>query len=294
MIALIIPHIRIQNANALSSPYTVGFPAMTAWLGAAHALQRHMRAFFEKFEVLSVGVISHKADLRLYKGRGDFVYSAINPAFTLDKSGKRASIIEEPRIHLDVSLVLEIRGVRNLQEGDFLQRLERILHTKMRIAGGEILDFGRAYINRALDHSSLPHLPGPGYAIISRREWMKEAMREGKDALDAIMEAMALHFHCREEPGAKEDERVEVSWETKRKYEGWVVPLAVGFYAITEPSRARNARDSQTPHRFAESVVTLGEFRMPHRLDSIDEMMWSYHYIKEKNLYLCETKTTKE
>ena len=26
---LLIPHIRIQNANALSSPFTIGFPAMT-------------------------------------------------------------------------------------------------------------------------------------------------------------------------------------------------------------------------------------------------------------------------
>ena len=31
---LLIPHVKILNANALSSPYTIGFPAMTAWLGA--------------------------------------------------------------------------------------------------------------------------------------------------------------------------------------------------------------------------------------------------------------------
>jgi len=31
---LIIPHILVHNANALSSPFTIGFPAMTAWLGA--------------------------------------------------------------------------------------------------------------------------------------------------------------------------------------------------------------------------------------------------------------------
>lgn len=39
---LLIPYIKIQNANALSSPYTIGFPAMTAWLGAVHALQRQL------------------------------------------------------------------------------------------------------------------------------------------------------------------------------------------------------------------------------------------------------------
>ena len=41
---LIIPRIKIHNANALSSPYTIGFPAMTAWFGAIHALQRKLTA----------------------------------------------------------------------------------------------------------------------------------------------------------------------------------------------------------------------------------------------------------
>ena len=40
---VLIPHIKIHNANAMSSPYTIGFPAMTAWLGAVHALQRKLR-----------------------------------------------------------------------------------------------------------------------------------------------------------------------------------------------------------------------------------------------------------
>ena len=35
---LYIPKIKIHNANALSSPYTIGFPAMTAWGGGVHAI----------------------------------------------------------------------------------------------------------------------------------------------------------------------------------------------------------------------------------------------------------------
>jgi CRISPR-associated protein Csy2 len=70
--------------------------------------------------------------------------------------------------------------------------------------------------------------------------------------------------------------------------------LAVGFQGISELGEAQNARDTTTPHRFAESVVTLGEFKMPHRLESLDEMMWRYRYLADKDLYLCETKTNKE
>jgi len=41
---LLLPHLKVHNANALSSPFTIGFPAMTAWLGAVHALQRKLNA----------------------------------------------------------------------------------------------------------------------------------------------------------------------------------------------------------------------------------------------------------
>lgn len=39
---LLISHLRIHNANAMSSTLTIGVPAMTAWLGAVHALERKL------------------------------------------------------------------------------------------------------------------------------------------------------------------------------------------------------------------------------------------------------------
>ena len=38
----------------------------------------------------------------------------------------------------------------------------------------------------------------------------------------------------------------------------------------------------------SESIVTLGEFKMPHRVRLIEEMLWSYH--TEGDLYLCQQK----
>jgi CRISPR-associated protein Csy2 len=39
---LLIPQIKIHNANALSSPYTIGFPSISGWLGFMHNLQRKL------------------------------------------------------------------------------------------------------------------------------------------------------------------------------------------------------------------------------------------------------------
>ena len=85
---LLLPHIKVQNANALSSPYTIGFPAMTAWLGAVHALQRHLNAFvYKELKFKSVAVVCHDIDLQTYKGRGDYVHSLVATGNPLDKSG---------------------------------------------------------------------------------------------------------------------------------------------------------------------------------------------------------------
>ena len=37
---LVLPRLRVQNANAISSPLPHGFPAMTAFLGLMWALER--------------------------------------------------------------------------------------------------------------------------------------------------------------------------------------------------------------------------------------------------------------
>ena len=76
---LLIPQIRIHNANALSSPYTIGFPAMTAWLGATHALERKLKSSeFDEVRFKSMAVVCHKIELQTHRGEGDYVHSIID------------------------------------------------------------------------------------------------------------------------------------------------------------------------------------------------------------------------
>ncbi len=288
MNCLIIPHIRIQNANALSSPYTVGFPAMTAWLGGVHALERKLGDGLEALRFSSVGVVCHDYDLHTYRGPGDFVASIIGTANPLDQKGERPSFIEEARIHLDVSLVVELGEGYLDYLGDRLVAFVSETLRRMKLAGGDILGFDTPLIASIDQPAKLLRIVGPGYALIERRDLMEAKMQEGADALDALIDILAVHHQCQEEGD-------EVMWHSGRTQEGWIVPIAIGFMGISQLGRAKNQRDPNTPHRFAESVVTTGEFRMPHRLESLDEMLWEYRYDAKTSLYLCETKTsTKE
>ncbi|WP_353661860.1 type I-F CRISPR-associated protein Csy2 [Hydrogenimonas sp. SS33] len=282
---LVLPHIRIQNANALSSPYTIGFPAITAWLGAVHALERNLGGKFPDLKFPSVGIVSHWTDLQTYRGPHDYIHSIIGTANPLDKNGERPSFVEEARIHLDVTLIVELDGIRRFSvQKRILSEVAKLIKGRMKIAGGDILPSSGEPVIEELEHpSELMHIAGPGYALLERRDLMRQAMAENADALDALINALALHHRC-------ESSENKIRWESFRRYPGWIVPVAIGFMGISPLGKAVNARDPDVPHRFAESVITLGEFRMPHRVDRLEEMLWRYRYDAENSLYLCETK----
>ncbi len=287
---ILIPHIKVQNANALSSPFTIGFPAMTAWLGAMHALERKLKQPALAIQFEGIGIISHNFDLQTYKGPGDYEYSIVGTANPLDKNGDRSSFIEEARCHLEVSLVVEFSGADSVDDETLLlQRIESLLDGQIKIAGGDILTFQKPRIHR--EFLSLRSKLMPGYALIERRDLMQAAMKNGMDAMDAILDYVTIHHRCEQ---TLSEESLKVEWISEKRASGehgeksWLVPIATGFHGISELKQALNQRDSSTPHRFAEAVVTLGEFKMAYKCQSLDELIWRYHYDAEENLYLCQ------
>ncbi|EOX3350057.1 type I-F CRISPR-associated protein Csy2 [Vibrio cholerae] len=286
MNVLILPHLKIHNANALSSPFTIGFPAMTAWLGFVHALERKLnQAGLSDLMLHSAAVVSHRCDVQTHKGEGDFVHSIIGTANPLDKDGSRSAFIEEARCHLDVSLVIEWSGNEDqVQQPEFTQQLQAVI-AAMKVAGGDLLTVGRPSIKSVITEENTAQVLRqlmPGYVLIERRDLMMDAMQQGADAIDALLGYLTVHHHCEQ----LEDQ--SVAWHSQRKTSGWIVPIATGFQGISPLGEAKNQRDPSVPHRFAESVVTLGEFVMAHKIKHLDDILWQYHPDLENDLYLCQ------
>ncbi|EKF9577405.1 type I-F CRISPR-associated protein Csy2 [Vibrio cholerae] len=286
MNVLILPHLEIHNANALSSPFTVGFPAMTAWLGFVHALERKLsQAGLSDLMLHSTAVVSHRCDVQTHKGEGDFVHSIIGTANPLDKDGSRSAFIEEARCHLDVSLVIEWSGnEEQVQQPEFTEQLQAVIAT-MKVAGGDVLAVGKPSVKSVItedDTGRVLRQLMPGYVLIERRDLMIDAMQQGDDAIDALLGYLTVHHHCEQ----LEDQ--SVVWHSQRKTSGWIVPIATGFQGISPLGEAKNQRDPSVPHRFAESVVTLGEFVMVHKIKHLDDILWQYHPDLENDLYLCQ------
>ena len=305
---LVISNLRIHNANAASSLYTIGFPAMTAWLGSMHALQRKMqRHSMSEVHFTRLAVSCKECDVQVYRGKGDYVNSVIGTANPLKKKGggyERPPFIEEPRCHLNVSLLIETQGVTPDNEKAFLTSVCEVM-PGMKIAGGDILserfeDDAKKYPRQGAhlqlayftqsgekNHASWQGIIRalmPGFVLVERSHFLQSL--PGRDSMDKLLNGLAVQYDTE-----RDDEGKVTEWKARKLHPaGWIVPIAVGFQAITPAMKAPNQRDESCEHHFAEPVVTLGEFKMPIHFHSLDEMMWAYEVDQEKGLYLCKNR----
>jgi CRISPR-associated protein Csy2 len=303
---ILLPHLQIENANGISGPLTWGFPPPSAFTGFVHALHRRMGN--EKIRLDGVGIVCHRFDPQVYKPEGKYEYRfklARNP---VGQDGKPQGIVEEGRVHLEVSLLIGVYGeFEEEREGENFAR--RLYHEalSMRLAGGSLRP----------DPASKRHTPTymemsgtwtgeeqafrkwrrrllPGFALVSRRDLLRERLAELRqqepmtNALEALLDLTCINI----EPIVDDAEEPEkATWHTSRSRPGWLVPLPVGYRAISplyEPGEVKNTRDDSTPFRFVECLYSLGEWLSPHRLTHPQEMLWYHEADPDTGLYLCE------
>ncbi|THF59402.1 type I-F CRISPR-associated protein Csy2 [Pseudothauera rhizosphaerae] len=302
---LVLPHLRIQNANAVSSPLTHGFPSMTAFLGLIWALERKARRAGLVLEFNAVGVVSH--DWQEQVNDGGFVKSFRLTRNPVDKDGSTAAIVEEGRIHLDLSLVIAVHAERwdaEAQAADLAAIAD--LLAGMRVAGGTVLPATRPWSRR--HQPWLADFTGdssdrrkafrevcvrllPGSALVARDDLIDQRLAQMQTEipqatrLDAWLSLSRINW--RYQPGEKDGKG---EWLNDRKGQGWIVPIPVGYGALGEvhaPGSVANARDATTPFRFVESLYSVGEWVSPHRLQSPQQLLWYADSRPDDGLYRC-------
>jgi CRISPR-associated protein Csy2 len=315
---LVLPRLRVQNANAISSPMTWGFPAITAFTGFMTALERRLTtedgiAFFR------VGVICHGIEPQVT--RGGYTRSFHLTRNPVSKDGSTAAIVEEGRVHLDITLVFEVELKSSIiGEAEREKLATRIgdLVAGMRIAGGSVMP----PLPDVLRHPPRPQLllvsddPDarrkdfrklsrrwlPGFALVSRDDLLKAKLSEliktapGATLLDAWLDLSRLNYRAvrhhsfTEKNGVKSDEGAEtIEWVMDPR-QGWTVPIPVGFAALSKlhaPGTVAGVRDPNVPFQFVESVYSIGQWVSPHRLNDINDFLWEPVYEAAIGLYRC-------
>lgn len=312
---LVFPHLQVHNANAVSSPLTHGFPSMTAFLGLMWALERRCRQAGMDLDFNAVGVVCHDHDeqvsadfiKRFRLTRNPILRRKERKLVKKDGSADTPSIVEEGRIHLDLSLVLAINtdSWDKAQQPQDLARITETLHT-MRVAGGTLLPTRNTWRNQPwiADFTSDDHtdrkerfrelcnrlLPGSTLVcrddLIDKRLEQLRARQPDATRLDAWLSLSRTNWYY-----DADADNGKGAWQSDRpKGSGWIVPIPVGYGSLSElhdPGTVANARDEQTPFRFVESLYSVGEWLGPHRLRDPIDMLWYAGGEPDNGLYRC-------
>ncbi|MCK9505367.1 MAG: type I-F CRISPR-associated protein Csy2 [Porticoccaceae bacterium] len=299
---LVIPRLRVQNANAISSPLTHGFPAISAFVGLMWNLERQTRAAGLDMQFNAVGVVAHDIDEQVTDSRYVSAFRLTrNP---VGKDGKTAAIVEEGRMHLDISLVFAVQSQQlqdDVQAPSVVQKVAELM-ANMRIAGGSVLPSTTArarpyFMPLSTDGDARERLFRqlkmrllPGFALVERQDLLDERLQslrekdESSTSLDAWLSLSRFNWRWQPET----DDASKGSWQHDRKGAGWLVPIPVGYAGLSELHPAgsvSNARDAATDFRFVESVYGMGQWLGPHRLQEAQQLFWYADYQAESGLY---------
>jgi CRISPR-associated protein Csy2 len=308
---LLLTRLRVQNANAISSQLTWGFPAPTTILGFVHDLQRRLNAQGLDLRFGAVGIVCHGFEPQVHTQGYKQVFSLTRNPF--DKDGKPPAFVERGRTHFDVSLLITVSGDRcPIEAGDQRKLAAQVLRIAegMRMAGGTIVQHPQRSQHPAVwadwtqekDQESVfaqfRKRLAPGFVLLSRASLLADHLRDMQQtqpettALDALLDLCAVHHTPPRSADASEHDGDPASgaseWTVTRRKPGWLVPLPVGYAAISPlyaPGEVKNARNNETPFRFVENVFSLGEWVGQHRVKSLQEMLWAHHAQPEAGLY---------
>jgi CRISPR-associated protein Csy2 len=303
---LVLPHLHVQNANAVSSPLTHGFPSMTAFLGAMWALERKACDAGLDLAFKAVGVVCH--DHQEQVTAGGFVKTFRLTRNPVDRDGSTAAIVEEGRIHLELSLVLAVSSEHWHDQAR--QQAEAVvvadLLAGMRVAGGSVVP--PAQPERSRYRPAVVDLTGtedqraivfrkarmrllPGFALVARDDLLDTRQAElseespATSRLDAWLSLARTNW--RYDANA---EHGKGAWRHDREGGGWIVPIPVGYGALGDLQPAgsvAHARDASTPFRFVESLYSVGEWVSPHRLRAPEQLLWYPDSQPDQGLYRC-------
>lgn len=257
---LVIPRIRVQNANAQPVWWMIAPPPMTAYAGFSHALA--LALGWRKCE--GFGVVHHDIQfLGEFEGeRGAFLPHQFRAASFIDKgdysSKNQYALSSQPtaRCHLSVSLVIR------LDEDDAVD-LESAFPRFMRgarLAGGSVVEYGKASLQDSKE-AVIKYLK-TGHAIHERQDLM--AMQEGeRDMLDVVLRLTDPQLRFEAENNAKSADHKK-SDDVEEDAHSWLMPTSLGYLAITEFQNRKNVRGG-LPHAFAEPLVGMVQYRTLRR-----------------------------
>ncbi len=281
--AVLVTGLHVDDLNAEQSALIIGPPGPTAICGLAHALERFVQ---HRIRIVASTAICHA-----------FSAGAGHPKVPVDtravvvKGQGAASIVDDIRGRAIISILLVVEPMTDDPYDAFETLPDDVaaFFARSRIMGGTVVGVGfrrhevsadRPWVLLAEDNETLARLlrrVSGGVVLRDRSDLMTNALEQGQDALDALLDAVGL---------AEEEKSGQKRW--KRRQPGWIVPVHRGYQAISSLAERSGMRtgDAVEGHVFAEPVTGLAEWITVRRaLPRFDGCLWQYDVAPETGRY---------
>lgn len=309
-----LSQIQVQNANCIAG-ITYGFPAVTHFLGFVHALSIKLQKS-QQITLDGCAIVCHQHQVHAYRvasvkdGRkiySDYYFKqSKNPAafrYQEKNIGGDTPIIEEGKMHLTVTLVIECNGFNGGQAdiNQLLKHLNQLCYTH-KLAGGVIINIKDIFfdsINNHNDFFKLRRRLMPGFIILDRSEYLVKHFSnlQEEDSRAQLLDAWLDFSSLKDQAIPQLENNESLSAETNAKWErilkqfpGWLVPIMTGYRTISklyDPGVVARTRDPSFPFCFVEAAYGIGEWLSPYRINDLQQAVW--HYTPPENgWYLCK------
>lgn len=295
MSLFLIKNMHIEGANAIAG-FTYGFPAITQFLGFVHALSRKIEPQ-HGISFDGCAVMCHQHQVHAYRGSDWDDYGFALTRNPLAKDGKTAPIVEEGKMNLCVSLLIECKGFSggNSDQEQFISDAIKTLALSQRCAGGRITHIETCQFkpmpNDQSDCRKLLRPLLPGFILCDRSDYLQQhAENNDQNMIMNWLDFSALRYRYEMLTESENPDVEQGQWQRVNKPQsGYLVPIMIGYKQISEVFAAgevANVRDKTTPFAFTEAVYSVGEWiGSPSRIESINQILWRYQY--SSPYYLC-------
>lgn len=301
---LLFKKVIIEGANAISSPLTYGFPAITGFLGSFHAMSRKMIRF-EGLNDLSLGGVllaCHECQPQIYRDKKYSNYTFNQTRNPIKKDGKTASIIEEGKCRLVMSFAVEVLSDNRVDDAttQILMTQTKQWIQQQRMAGGSVQGIDRFNPVQFIDYDDVDAIAAhllPAFVLMNAEDEFAQIIDDVQTGNPEATSLDALIAVCALKHIPETDTKGDTKWKalSPKTGHGWLVPMPLGYQGISElydVGVMQNTRNPEYPSQYVEAVYGLGKWVYPQRLGGayseydIADAFWRYHYDSEQNLYL--------
>ncbi|KAA8733233.1 type I-F CRISPR-associated protein Csy2 [Acinetobacter qingfengensis] len=280
---------------------------------------------YHDIECCGVGILCHQFSPQMTKSSDyRYSPYQLNLArHPLESDGSPPAMVEEGKGHLDVSLIIGLTGDgldQHLSANDnelnsvtqsLIQQLNQIVYG-MRLAGGSIFPHKRVkprFIHWSLSEAAektkkLCHWLLPSFALLHRHEvltahqqWLSQyqpclnTQGQAPNLLDTLLDISRLNLNSVATNQFTPDGEKKGDWQVRPRPEhlkGWLVPIPIGYAALTtlqEKGSITGIRDNRFPATFVETLLSLGEWKSPHRIEDLTHILWTYNPAPQNGVY---------